>query len=107
MHSLGIDLAVAPPDTAACEITWLANRAHGRLYTDRLDDHQLLRLIDTADKVGIDCPFGLPQPFINAVTAHANAASWPGRGQLGPDHRGPCATASPTRLCTSRSASGR
>jgi predicted RNase H-like nuclease len=87
MRSLGIDLAAEPPNTAACEITWTANKAHGRLYTDRLDDHQLVTLIETADKVGIDCPFGWPQPFVDAVAAHANAAAWPGRGQLGSSHR--------------------
>ena len=87
MRSLGIDLAAEPPDTAACEITWLADGARGRLYTDRLDDDRLLALIESADKVGIDCPFGWPQPFVNAVASHADAAAWPGRGQLGSSHR--------------------
>jgi predicted RNase H-like nuclease len=72
MRSLGIDLAAEPPNTAACEITWTAQRAHARLYADRLDDGRLLTLIETADKVGIDCPFGWPLP---------------GRGQLGSSHR--------------------
>jgi predicted RNase H-like nuclease len=87
MRSLGIDLAAEPPDTAACEITWLADGAHGRLYSGRLDDDQLLRLIESADKAGIDCPFGWPAPFVNAVVAHGNGAPWPGRGQLGLRHR--------------------
>ena len=87
MRSLGIDLAAEPPDTAACEITWLADSARGRLYTDRLDDDRLLALIESADKVGIDCPFGWPQLFVNAVASHANAAAWPGRGRLGSSHR--------------------
>ena len=87
MRSFGIDLAAEPPNTAACEITWTAHGAHGRLYADRLDDGRLLTLIETADKVGIDCPFGWPLPFINAVAIHANAAAWPGRGQLGSSHR--------------------
>ncbi len=87
MRSLGIDLAAEPPDTAACEIIWLADGARGRLYTDRLDDDRLLALIGSADKVGIDCPFGWPQPFVNAVVAHAHGQAWPGRGQPGPGHR--------------------
>jgi predicted RNase H-like nuclease len=87
MRSLGIDLAAEPPNTAACEITWTAQRAHARLYADHLDDGRLLTLIETADKVGIDCPFGWPLPFVNAVAIHANAAAWPGRGQLGSRHR--------------------
>ncbi len=87
MRSLGIDLAAEPPDTAACEITWLTDGARGCLYTDRLDDDQLLALIEPADKVGIDCPFGWPEPFVNAVAAHAHGVAWPGRGQLGMSHR--------------------
>jgi len=87
MRSLGIDLAAEPPDTAACEIIWLADGARGRVYTDRLDDDRLLALMESADKVGVDCPFGWPQPFVNAVASHANAAAWPGRGQLGSSHR--------------------
>lgn len=87
MRTLGIDLAAEPPHTAACEVIWLADSARGRLYTDRLDDKRLLGLIASADKVGIDCPFGWPQPFVSAVASHANAAAWPGRGQLGSSHR--------------------
>jgi predicted RNase H-like nuclease len=87
MRSLGIDLAAEPPDTAACEIAWLADSAHARVSTHRLDDDQLLALIESADKAGIDCPFGWPEPFVNAVIAHAKGAAWPGRGQLGLRHR--------------------
>lgn len=87
MRTLGIDLAAEPPDTAACEITWLANTAEGRVYMERLDDHRLLTLMEGADKVGVDCPFGWPAPFINAVTAHANGEAWPGRGQPGSGYR--------------------
>ena len=53
MRSLGIDLAAEPPDTAACEISWLADRAHGRLYLGRLDDDQLLTLIDRTYAVAL------------------------------------------------------
>jgi hypothetical protein len=87
MRSLGIDLATEPDGTAACEITWLAGSAHGRLFTDRLDDARLLALIQSADKAGIDCPFGWPQPFVSAVAAHQRGAPWPGRGHPAPDHR--------------------
>jgi predicted RNase H-like nuclease len=87
MRSLGIDLAAEPPDTVACEITWLAGTAHGRLYTDHLDDEHLLALIRSVDKAAVDCPFGWPQPFVNAVATHAQGAAWPGRGQQGLSHR--------------------
>jgi predicted nuclease with RNAse H fold len=87
MRSLGIDLAAEPRDTAACDITWLADTAVGRLCTDRLDDDRLLALIEGADKVGVDCPFGWPEPFRNAVAVHALGQTWPGRGQPGAGHR--------------------
>jgi len=87
MRSVGIDLAAEPAGTAACEIVWRAGGARGRLHTARLDDDALLTLIRSADKAGIDCPFGWPQPFVDAVTAHAHAAPWPGRGQTGAPHR--------------------
>jgi predicted nuclease with RNAse H fold len=87
MRSLGIDLAAEPPDTAACEITWLTDGARARLFTGRLDDDQLLALIESADKVGIDCPFGWPEPFVDAVAAHTHGGAWPGRGQPGLSHR--------------------
>src|SRR5262245_19580776 len=87
MRTIGIDLAAEPPDTAACEITWLTDTAHGRLSTNRLDDDALLALIQSADTAGIDCPFGWPQPFVTAVAAHANSVAWPGRGQPGLGHR--------------------
>jgi hypothetical protein len=36
MRTLGVDLAAEPPGTAACEIIWHADAAHGRLHSDRL-----------------------------------------------------------------------
>jgi predicted nuclease with RNAse H fold len=87
MRTLGIDLAAEPPGTAACEITWTSGSAQGRVHTAYLDDAELLRLIASADKVGIDCPFGWPQPFVEAVSAHALGAPWPDRGRLGASSR--------------------
>ena len=107
MRSLGIDLAAEPPDTAACEIIWLADGARGRVYTDRLDDDRLLALIESADKVGIDCPFGWPQSFVDAVASMPTPQSGPAVANSARATGDPCATASPTRLCASRSASGR
>src|SRR5919108_1269689 len=87
MRTVGIDLAAEPVGTAACEIIWLDGTAYGRLHGGDLDDDALLALIRSADKAGIDCPFGWPQPFVEAVAAHAHAAPWPGRGRLGAPHR--------------------
>ena len=46
-----------------------------------LDDAALLDAIDGADKVGIDAPFGWPDEFVEAVSAHHNRAGWPGAGE--------------------------
>ena len=35
-------------------------------------------------RVGVDCPFGWPTPFVEAVTAHQSFEPWPGR-DLPPD----------------------
>jgi hypothetical protein len=88
MRSLGIDLAAEPAGTAAFEITWGDGAAKGVLHAGGLDDRRLLGLIGAADKAGIDCPFGWPRPFVEAVAAHGDgAAAWPGRGRAGPDYR--------------------
>src|SRR5262249_14932764 len=37
--------------------------------------------IDGADKVAIDAPFGWPDEFVEAVSAHRNRVGWPGSGE--------------------------
>jgi hypothetical protein len=32
------------------------------------------------DKIGIDCPLGWPEPFVDALASHRKLKSWPGRG---------------------------
>jgi hypothetical protein len=87
MRTLGIDLAAEPAGTAAFEISWGDGTASGVLHPGGLDDRRLLTLIGSADKAGIDCPFGWPTPFVEAVVAHGDGAAWPGRGQAGPGFR--------------------
>ena len=87
MRSLAIDLAAEPAGTAAFEIGWSEGTARGVLHGGELDDRRLLELIGAADKVGIDCPFGWPGPFVEAVVTHGDEAVWPGRGRLGAGFR--------------------
>ena len=69
--TLGIDLASQPANTAGCLIRWEAERATvERLELDLTDDH-IRELADGVDKVGIDAPFGWPEPFVAFVQAHA------------------------------------
>ncbi|MGH2955669.1 MAG: DUF429 domain-containing protein, partial [Solirubrobacterales bacterium] len=46
-----------------------------------LDDGELLELIGDAEKVAIDAPFGWPDDFVEAVTAHREHAGWPGNAE--------------------------
>ena len=68
VRSLGIDLASQAAKTAACVITWfdpeterVATAACPRLG---LTDRDLLDLAAECDVIGIDAPFGWPDPFV-------------------------------------------
>lgn len=80
MRTAGIDLATQPERTAVCTIDWTPDAALVRLVPDRSDE-ALIEVCRQADKTGIDCPFGWPEPFVAAVQAHAAGRGWPGRGQ--------------------------
>lgn len=70
--SIGVDLAAAPVNTAAVELAWEGDRAtivdvwgEGR---ERVEDAMLISLFDRSDaKIGVDCPFGWPQEFVELV----------------------------------------
>ncbi len=76
--TIGIDLATQPGKTAICSIVWLPDRAVAGFDSDKSDDH-IVDLIESATKVGLDCPLGWPEPFVQAITAHSQMAPWPGR----------------------------
>lgn len=44
-------------------------------------DDQLMEDVKGADIVGIDAPFGWPEPFFDAIRAHRTHGAWPGRGK--------------------------
>jgi predicted nuclease with RNAse H fold len=67
MITLGIDLSSMPEGTAACGIRWTKNRAVAEPRVLSCDDEELDRLIEKADVVGIDAPFGWPEEFVKAV----------------------------------------
>jgi hypothetical protein len=79
VRTLGIDLAASPTRAAACTLTWSAAAVTGDLHPPPLDDDDLLRLMRSADRVGIDCPLGWPVAFVDAIAAHRQGAPWPGR----------------------------
>jgi predicted nuclease with RNAse H fold len=81
VRTLGIDLAAQPSNTSVCAIDWGAGRPVVAEVRSGVDDPALLDLISDAEKVGIDAPFGWPDEFVEAVTAHRDDRDWPGADQ--------------------------
>lgn len=79
MKTLGIDLAAQPERTAICSVTWDGGRAFATIERRTSDDRLVELMAVPWDKIGIDCPLGWPEPFIDAITAHRTGKPWPGR----------------------------
>ncbi len=77
--TIGIDLASQPKRTAACVIDWTASPPQVRWSEKDLTDQVLLELMlhPHVSRVGIDAPFGWPQPFVTALTQHDSTGTWP------------------------------
>jgi predicted nuclease with RNAse H fold len=74
MRTLGIDLAAKPDTTAVAAIEWNPGGARVAEVMIRVDDAEIVRQVQNADKVGIDCPLGWPDTFLEFLTDHrANA----------------------------------
>jgi predicted nuclease with RNAse H fold len=78
MRTLGIDFAAQPQNTAACTIVWRTREAVVETVAGNVDDQRFLSLVDKAQKIGIDVPFGWPDEFVSSVTAHHAHQRWPG-----------------------------
>lgn len=90
--TMGIDLAAQPENTAACILRWEGSApALVSLVRGIADDQTALHtkwLSTTAygirgdfggpiTKVGIDAPFGWPEPFLDAVAEYRDGPRWP------------------------------
>lgn len=75
--TIGIDLASQPENTAACSVKWQENEATVDVMALNITDEILLALASTGDKVGVDVPFGWPEAFVAAVSAHHVQREWP------------------------------
>lgn len=67
MVTLGIDLSSQPANTAASVIEWANGSAVARPPRLHCSDGDLSQLIDSAEAIGIDAPFGWPMEFVAAV----------------------------------------
>jgi predicted nuclease with RNAse H fold len=70
MLTVGVDLAAEPTKTALAWIEWSSGTASVRHIRIGADDVQIIEAITRADKSGVDCPFGWPEPFIDFLSAH-------------------------------------
>lgn len=83
MLTLGVDLAAADKRTAMATVEWLPDRAIVRDLVLDVSDARIVEASEHADKVGLDCPLGWPEPFVALVQAHrighvtdADGAQW-------------------------------
>ncbi|MFY1615887.1 DUF429 domain-containing protein [Micromonospora sp. WMMD736] len=70
MLTAGIDLAAEDANTAVAWIRWTATGAVLEELIIGAGEDQLVWAASAADKVGIDCPLGWPEPFVEFVLAH-------------------------------------
>jgi hypothetical protein len=59
-----------PKRTAMAKISWVGTCAVIDDVIRPADDDVILGVIEQADKIGIDCPFGWPDTFVQFVAAH-------------------------------------
>ncbi|MEU1177804.1 DUF429 domain-containing protein [Streptomyces sp. NPDC005820] len=89
MRTVGVDLSARPRRTAVSVIDWSGEWAVAHAPVLRCTDERLLELLTAlgeADRAGVDCPFGWPVAFVEAMAAHAAPhPDWPGRDAEGDD----------------------
>ena len=83
MLTLGIDLASQPRNTGLSEVRWEGRRARVTRVEVGLDNTGLVDSVKGVDAVGIDAPFGWPEPFREAIAAWGDGGEWP--QDWGPD----------------------
>ena len=87
---MGIDLAASPPNTAAAVVAWEEGSAVVQPPRLRCTDRDLIGLLEDlepGERAGVDCPFGWPIPFVEALSAHTAGGPWPGRDLDSGEHR--------------------
>lgn len=81
MITIGVDLSAEPAKTVVAVISWQISGAVVRGMHLRATDDVIVRLADTAAKVGIDCPLGWPRAFTDFVVRHEHGQIRPGEGE--------------------------
>lgn len=70
MRTVGIDLAAEPTTTATASIEWSARGARVTDVQLGTTDERILSAVVGAEAVGVDCPLGWPDRFVDFVVAH-------------------------------------
>lgn len=78
MRTVGVDLSVSAERTALATIEWEEGRARVGEPSLGLGDAELLGQLAEAEWVGIDAPFGWPEPTVAALHGYATKGRWPG-----------------------------
>ncbi len=73
MRTLGADLATEAAATSICWIDWTRGTC---AVASRMRDDPLVEAMRSADRVGIDAPFGWPDAFRAAIDAWAQRGEW-------------------------------
>ena len=74
MRFIGVDLASQPKSTSLCVVEWADRPRVAELFSG-VDDELILATAAGADGVGMDCPFGWPDPFVDLVRRHHEGGS--------------------------------
>lgn len=70
MITVGVDLAAEPAGTGLAVVEWAGGEAVVRSVSLRVDDAAIVEVSEGADRVGIDCPLGWPDDFLEFLQAH-------------------------------------
>lgn len=68
--TVGVDLAAEPRGTAVARVEWSDRAARVTHLRCPADDETVLTTTTASDHVGIDCPLGWPDPFVDFVSRH-------------------------------------
>jgi len=71
MRTVGVDLAAAAPGTALAEIVWSAGAARLERLEIGMTDADIVAAVASGEVwLGVDCPLGWPDAFVDFVGAH-------------------------------------
>jgi predicted nuclease with RNAse H fold len=75
VRTVGVDLAASPKKSAIAVVDWSAGHAVVEQLVLDQSDAQIVGHIMAADKAGIDCPLGWPEPFVDFLIAHRSQST--------------------------------